>query len=160
MQWLKDRKNFLVILGPPGTGKTWMCAAISYAAHRRFNTVRYWKEFDLLDKLRESIDKYNDYFKTLEQAMDDEFCIIDDIGSTGVTDWRKEVIFSAIDLRYNSMRPTIITSNLNRDQIKEKYEWRTADRLFAKENTIIDLFGMPSMRQEENDHRKTDTDQT
>lgn len=134
------------MLGNPGTGKTYLASAILAYAFKHFNTVRYWKEEFLFNHLRNSIDQYGDYITTLQLAMDDEFCVVDDIGSTPVNDWRKEVIFNAMDIRYGTALPTVITSNLTRDQIAHKYEPRTADRIFAKENTIIELFNVPSLR--------------
>lgn len=144
--WLKSRRNFLVFLGDPGTGKTYLASAILAYAFKHFNTVRYWKEEFLFNHLRNSIDQFGDYISTLQLAMDDEFCVIDDIGSTPVNDWRKEVVFNAMDIRYGTSLPTVVTSNLTRDQIAKKYEPRTADRIFAKENTIIELFNVPSLR--------------
>lgn len=138
----------LVVLGSPGTGKTYLCAALIGWAAPRLNTLRSWREADLLGHLRDSIEKFGDYSTTLKLALDDDFVIIDDIGSTPVNDWRKEIIFNAIDMRYSSGLPTVVTSNLTRAQISERYEPRTASRLFAKENTVIDLFGMLDMRQE------------
>ena len=134
------------MVGSPGTGKTYMCAAIAGEAIRTFNTVRCWKEQQLFAHLRDSIERYGDYSQALKYALDDEFCIIDDVGSTPVNDWRKEVIFNCIDTRHSMGYPTIITSNYTREELCQKYEARTASRLFASENTIIDLFGMEDLR--------------
>jgi DNA replication protein DnaC len=135
-----------VVIGNPGTGKTYLASAILAYALRHFNTVRYWKEEFLFNHLRKSIDEFGDYITTLQLATDDDFCVIDDVGSTPVNDWRKEIIFNAMDIRYGTALPTLITSNLTREQISKKYDPRTADRIFAKENTIIELFDAPSLR--------------
>ncbi len=73
--------------------------------------------------------------------IDDDFMIYDDLGSTGITDWRKEIIFEMIDYRYSSMKPTIITTNLSVSEIKKTYHDRVLSRMFAKENTIIIIDG-------------------
>lgn len=148
MKWLKSAKDFLVMVGPPGTGKTHMCACLAGEAHRRFNTVRVWREEALFAHLRDSIERFGDYYNTLKLALDDEFCVIDDIGSTPVNDWRKEVIFNAIDIRREMGYPTVLTSNYNYNELTQKYEPRVTSRLFGGRNTVIDLFGMEDLRKQ------------
>lgn len=145
---IQSKKNFLVLLGAPGTGKTYLCAAIAGLSLGFYDTVRCWKEEYLFAHLRDSIERFGDYANSLKFALDDQLTILDDLGSTPVNDWRKEIIFNTVDIRYASMLPTIVTSNLTKQEISYRYEPRTADRLFAKENTIIDLFDAVSLRQE------------
>lgn len=145
-EWWQKRKGILIVIGPPGTGKTHLCAALSELALRITCKVRYFREAGLYAKLREAIEKDHEYGETLKLMMDDDITFIDDVGSIPVNDWRKGVIFEAIDLRYNMGLPTVLTSNFNRAQIEEKYEQRTGSRLFAKENTVINLFGNQDLR--------------
>jgi len=143
---LKKGKKSLVLLGPPGTGKTYLCAALVDFVYRRFGHPRYWKEAKLYAHLRDAIENTHDYMLTLELCLDDNFVYIDDIGSTPPNDWRKEVLFNAIDIRYNMEKPTVFTSNLNKTQISQMYEPRIASRLFSSENTIITLWENEDLR--------------
>lgn len=147
LNWIKHGKNMLVMIGPPGTGKTWACAALAELVFKKYDTVRYWKEQKILSKLRDGIDQGMDYGKLLEYLLDDQFVYYDDLGSNPPNDWRKEVIFNILDYRYNSRLPTVVTSNLNKREISEKYEPRVASRLFAAENTIITLWGKEDLRE-------------
>lgn len=148
--FIKNPKNFLIYLGNPGLGKTYFCAAIFDYAVRNFNTVRYWSEAGLLKKTRASIDqyKYSDYLDYTELLIDDEFVIIDDVGSTGFTEWRKEVLFFAIDKRYNSGLPTVITSNFSMKEFKDLFPERLGSRLNSSENCIIEIMDGPDLRQQ------------
>lgn len=138
----KSPKNFLLFCGSPGIGKTHFCAALSEWALRNFMTVRYWKEAELLKKLRNSMDAYKgDYLEHLKEMVNHDFLIYDDIGSTGSTEWREEVLFEILDTRYNSMLPTVFTSNLSKNEFKNMYHPRIYDRLFARENIIIEVQG-------------------
>lgn len=147
---MKDPKNFLVFIGSPGCGKTYFCAALIDWAFRTFNSRRYHKEEELLRKLRQGISEGNgDYLIALEYMIDDDFVILDDVAS-GINpdkvshrdlEFRREVFFSFLDYRYNTHKPTIITSNLTRQQFKDVYSERIASRLFASENIIIEMFG-------------------
>lgn len=80
-----------------------------------------------------------DYLEQLKYLIDDDLVMIDDIGSTGLNEWRKEIIFDAIDDRYNSMLPTVITTNFSSREIKENFHPRVYSRLFAKENIVIEI---------------------
>ena len=88
-----------------------------------------------------------DYRDAIEYLTDDDLVIFDDLGSSGYTDWRKEVLFEFIDLRYSSKKPTIITSNLTRQGLVTAVGERGVDRLLASENTIIENFSGTSFRQ-------------
>lgn len=149
MGFMKNPKNILVFLGSPGCGKTYCCAAMIEWIFTNYRTFRKHRELDLLSKLRESMSSDTDYSKTLELLIDDEFIILDDVGS-GINpgkvsykdlEWRREILFNFLDNRYNSMQPTIITSNLNKEQFEEVYSERISSRLFSAENKIITMFG-------------------
>ena len=150
INFMKAPKYFLVFCGNPGIGKTYLCAALVEFALSHFNSFRYWNESELLKRVRSSIAEYGDgdYLETLKLLIDDEFVIIDDIGSTGLNEWRKEVIFDAIDERYCSTMPTVITSNFSKSDIEKLFHERFSSRLFAQENTIIEIHNLPDLRQE------------
>lgn len=136
---MKNPTNFLVYLGTTGVGKTYFCAALVEWIVTYFDSFRYYNEADLFNRLRDSIDTKVDYHKTLEMLLDDDIIILDDIGSSGLTEWRVEQIFAAIDERYNSMKPTIITSNLIRRDFEKMFHQRVVSRLFSKDNIIIEI---------------------
>ncbi len=147
---MKNPKNFLVFCGNPGIGKTHLCASLVEFGMKRFKSFRYHHERSLFTKLRDNMSQFGggDYIKLLESLIDDDFIMLDDIGSQGVNEWRSEVIFDAIDYRYNSCKPTLITSNFSKQEFFNKYPSRLGSRLFAKENTIIELHNEIDLRQE------------
>lgn len=148
--WLKKAKNFLIYLGAPGVGKTYFCSALIPWIDGKYNTYRYWNERDLLSRLRLVISQEKgDYLKEIEYLLDDQFVMIDDLGSSGVNDWRKEVIFEIVDRRYQSEMPMVFTSNLTRKEIYDQMGARTHSRLFAKENIVIEMHEGQDMRQKE-----------
>lgn len=147
---MKEPKNILLFHGSPGIGKTFFCSSLTDWIMKTFRHKRYHKEKDLLSKLRTGISEGNgDYASNLQYLVDDDIVILDDIGS-GINpdkisyrdlEFRREVFFEFLDFRYNSMKPTIITSNFSRDEFKEVYSDRICSRLFSAENTIISIFG-------------------
>lgn len=113
--------------------------------------MRYWNERDIFERIRNLIgsDMKGDYMKEVSYILDDYLLIIDDMGSAGFNDWRREIWLEIIDSRYSSQLPTLITSNLTNKQIKEQMGERAYSRLMNKENTFIDMHGEADLRQEE-----------
>jgi DNA replication protein DnaC len=144
-----EPKKFLVIIGPPGVGKTYICSAMLEDFPKGNLTVRAYSERKLFEKLREGINSnQGDYLTNLHYLIDDDLIILDDVGSSGHNAWREEVLMEFIDFRYKDGKKTVITSNLSIDLFKGVYGERITSRLFAAENSIVSLFGMPDLRQE------------
>lgn len=155
LDWIKKGKNFLLYFGAPGIGKTYFCSALIPWVHKKFHHYRYWNERDFLGRIREGFGKFDsyDHIQATKRLIDYDFLIIDDLGSTSVNDWRREIWFEVIDSRYESKLPTVITSNLNRDQIRDPqlgFGSRCASRMFSKENLIIEMHDGKDLRQEIN----------
>lgn len=89
-----------------------------------------------------------DYLDKLHYLCDDDFVILDDLGSSGVNDWRREVLFEFVDYRYVLKKPTVITSNLKPQEIYESFGGRFHSRLFSKENLVISIDSGADLRQE------------
>jgi DNA replication protein DnaC len=150
-KWIKKPKNMLVLQGRPGVGKTYLCAAlVAYFMNNPtgIQHLRYYDEASLFSKLREAIAQNREFHRELEYALDYDCVIFNDMGSDTSNDWRKDVVFNAIDYMYNCMKPFIVTTNLTREEIVENYGERTASRLFAKENTLIRAFDADDLREE------------
>lgn len=155
MKYLSSPRNMLIYHGSPGIGKTYFCAALIQWACERFNCFRYHTDKELLSRLRKGIaDGSGEYLEHLEYLIDDDLIFLDDVGSSINPDkftmkdleWRREILFAFLDYRYNSQKPTIITSNLNKEEFTQIYSERIASRMFAAENTIISLFGTEDKR--------------
>lgn len=147
-KWMKKGRNFLIYLGNPGIGKTYFCKAMINDQKEKstFNSMRFWNEGDLFNRIRSSFGNGWDYLQNLQFFCDDELLIIDDLGSTGVNDWRAEVLFHLINFRYESTKPTVFTSNFTKNEIFEKFGKRIGSRIFAEQNTIIQLFDHVDLR--------------
>ena len=146
--WMKKPEHMLVFCSGPGYGKTHFCSALTEWMLMNFDTYRYYKEENLLKSLRSVIhDGAGDWAEALRYKIDDELVILDDVGSwfnmervhEKDNNWKIEVFFAFLDERYNSMKPTIITSNLDKKGFLKAYSERVVSRLFATENTIIEI---------------------
>jgi DNA replication protein DnaC len=139
--WAKKPKNMLVFSGSCGIGKTYFSYAIYNHFHGK-NKVIYKNEYGFLQDIRNSIDEPGGYGARVKNMAEYELIwILDDMGSSQMTEWQKEVLTLFLDIRYENVLPTIITSNIWIRDMGKHFTPRIQSRLAASENTIIELNG-------------------
>ena len=137
--WIKDPTYTLILAGPTGTGKTHIAAAITNDVFEDL-PLRFWRDDDLYIKAKSVLSKnWDGCDYILKHCCDSKYLIIDDLGVDEVTPYKLQCTERIIDDRYSRGKSvtTIITTNLTKRQIREKYSDRIYSRLFAKENTNI-----------------------
>lgn len=137
--WVKNPKDFFVFCGSAGVGKTYLAAALCREFLDRGKEIYYITERQLFNKLRSIIQKDWDYEFEIKKMSQFPFFILDDIGSSQMTEWQKEVLFSFVDHRSKYSYPTVITSNLFLKDMIEEFSLRFVSRLKDKRNTIVEL---------------------
>lgn len=146
-EWIRNPKNFLILIGVSGCGKTYVSVALAFylfeIKEKDSNSVPYLdiqfvKLRDFFDHLKALYSKNKDDSNIKEILSNCAFLILDDLGASRNTEWQKEVILDIIDRRYDNMLPTIITTNFNFREIKEIFGSRVSSRLEASENFILE----------------------
>jgi DNA replication protein DnaC len=131
----KENMGFL-FYGPPGTGKTYLAFCIANKLLEKLVPVIALSSIGLLNRIKQT---YNTYGKEAETEIilslkNAALLVIDDIGAENDTNWVKEKLYEIIDSRYRDGKPMICTTNLTREQLKNKLTGndgvtRTYDRL-------------------------------
>lgn len=129
-------KNIL-LCGAPGVGKSFLISATANKIMEKGFSVLYVSAFefnDLVLKYHTSpIDERSDYMDDLLGA---ELLIIDDLGTEPM---RKNVsidyLFSVLSYRMEHNLHTILSTNLNANNLLERYGERVFSRLFHKKYT-------------------------
>jgi DNA replication protein DnaC len=107
-----DFKSNVVMLGTPGTGKTRLACSLIDKALQENISCFYVKYYRLIKIAIE--DKA--LFKRITES---KFLVIDEFGISD-TDNKIQLLFELFDQRYDSMKATMLISNLKGDQLKEK----------------------------------------
>lgn len=146
-------KNFdnigiwFVMTGGVGVGKTHISTAImnktidtmDIAEHtaKHFITgytdnvilpCRYVRCTDLIEGEKDRMKDYSgiDYESICKYTP---LLVLDDFGVTKSTDWNKDLFYRILDYRYINELPTVLSTNLTADELKEALGARSYDRL-------------------------------
>jgi len=149
INWLATPANLLIFCGNPGVGKTFLCVSIGKFLIEKNKEFRCFNEISYFSHLREKVGENIDSSREIKRLCEVEYLILDDIGSSeGFTPWQKDQLFSLIDHRASSRKPTIITSNIFTINMDKIFSQRFISRLKDKRNTLME-FNWIDKRQEE-----------
>jgi len=132
----------LLLYGKAGSGKTFLSFAIANELYRQGKAVMAISISRLLSVIKDSFDKHGDLGESdvLNTIRDASLLILDDVGVEYKTAWAYEKLYIIIDTRYRANKPTIITTNLSLDALRENLatidlKTRTTDpseRIFSR----------------------------
>lgn len=108
----------LYIEGTNGTGKTHLAAAIALQLIGQGVPVICKTSSDLLMDIKKSFDNSGiSEAQVLDVYKDVDLLIVDDLGKEQCSDWSMSTLYSIFNDRYEDMKPTIITTNYNVDDL-------------------------------------------
>lgn len=116
------------LYGPAGTGKTFF-AIMAVIFSKKSNwwyldrSVNFWSVSALMNEIRKYQQPGSDqeeYEKLLFSLRNPMFLILDDLGSGSTTNFTNDTLFSIIDHRYSNKYKTLVTSNLNPQELQNQ----------------------------------------
>lgn len=139
-RWVDLGRGFVVFAGCPGSGKTFLCAAVYYHLLAKTTNVRHLPIRQLMYELKEAM---NEGASETKESLLNKYqrvgtLILDDLGATQNTEWQREVIFDLIDYRYQHAKSTLITTNLKYDGMCKALDERIASRVYDKSNHLME----------------------
>lgn len=122
----------LIMYGGTGLGKTHLSLAIANVVIERGYDVYYGSIQSIMEKLeREHFGRRNTDESEKDAIINADLLIIDDLGVEFVTQFTTAALHDLLNARMLKGLPTIISTNLEMEEIYEKYTQRIASRLFG-----------------------------
>jgi len=138
----------LLFLGSCGTGKTHLACAIMIELLKEyaFSYPRYYKASEIFSSVRSTYQagSTTNEEETLKFFSSIQLLVIDEVGVQKGSEAEKRILFSILDNRVTSNKPTILLSNLGPKALEELLGDRLYDRIRSK--CVPMLFAGTSMR--------------
>lgn len=119
----------LLLYGTLGSGKTHTACSV---ANELFRTRGTSFIMTSVIELAEASMSSSQNGWLWDRMSDDDLVIIDDLGTEGTSDWRREIMYRAINGRIMSGKPMIITTNMSLEDFKNPADYgmrRLTDRV-------------------------------
>ena len=129
----------LLLLGPPGLGKTVGLCAIVNAACQKWRGPVYASWPDVLAELKAAFGGKRDDPRrnAIERLRDAPLLALDELGVKTASDFDHAELFTLIDWRYRQQLPTLVATNAGTSSFPALVGERVADRLRETGPTLV-----------------------
>jgi len=128
-KWFQVSDPGMFISGVAGVGKTHIACAIIRALIVVGQEVRFAEAADFYRELRMSFNTDASEVGIVEKYATVQWLALDDFGAGAISDFERRYALELLNLRMANNRRTIVTSNLDLEQIREVMDERLCSRL-------------------------------
>ena len=140
----RQLEGWLLLQGRYGCGKTHLAASIANFASSLGVPTLFITLPDMLDSLRHA---YQDTSTTFEDKFEEirtiQLLVLDDFGTQNMTGWAQEKLFQLLNFRYINRLPTVITTNLQMEDIDERIRSRLQDDIVRRQYIMAPDYRRP-----------------
>ena len=134
----ETRVDFILLTGQSGVGKTTLAYAIANELSSKGISVCFVTAFEFVDlMLKYHTSDVSRRSRYTEFILDCEMLIIDDLGTEPMLkSVTKEYLYNVINTRLVNGKKTMVTSNLNLEELMLRYGERTVSRMTNKNYSV------------------------
>jgi len=133
----------LLLYGPTGLGKTFVCHCIAKDLLDGGRTVLYLtapRLFKVVEDYRFNRDSMEDADEMLDAVTDVDLLVLDDLGAEFITVITSSALFDIVNQRLLAKKPTVISTNLPPTELMSHYSERIFSR-FVGHYKMLKFFG-------------------
>lgn len=129
----------LIFIGPTGTGKTHLAAAICKEVIRREHTALFTSVLECMQVIKESYRPGSDSSEreAIAKFVAPDLLVLDEVGVQRGSDTENMLLTELMNQRYSKMKPTILLSNLNGGEIGKAVGERVFSRLKEVSKVVV-----------------------
>lgn len=134
---IRETGTAILFFGNSGTGKTMLATVIAVSLLIDEVKVVYTTVQKAIRGIRATFNGRGDEQTQIDKLSNCEFLILEEIGVQLGTQYEISILHEIIDERYKELRPTLLTSNLDLDGIREYLGDRVMRRLSDSNGIIV-----------------------
>jgi len=136
-----DQSDSFLFLGATGLGKTHLSSAAARAVIAKGYYVVYESAQDLFSSYETrrfgQSSTVGEDEGDIDRFLDCDLLIVDDLGAEITNKFTVSCLYNLINARLIRHKPTIISTNLNAKELRERYADRIASRLFGEYSPLL-----------------------
>lgn len=138
-KFCKDSESIL-FFGKTGLGKTHLSLAIANDVIKKGYNVVYGPISKIIGNIEKEHFSSGDDRVTLQNVLDCDLLILDDLGTEFTTQFVSASLFDIVNSRILNKKPTIINTNLDFEELKQRYTDRLVSRISGNYR-MLEFFG-------------------
>ena len=143
-EFSSDTTENLVLFGATGLGKTHLSSAMAGVILQKGFDVFYVTANSMISDYESqrfgNSSTGSETGSSIDRYVTCDLLILDDLGAEIINQFTTSVLYELINKRINESRPTVINTNLTRDEFRKRYWDRITSRVFG-EYTILPFEG-------------------
>ncbi len=135
---VKKTGRSAIFIGNPGTGKTHLAIGIALYIMEQQRSALFVTVQRLIRRVKDSWSTHSETESEIIDAFaSPDLLILDEIGVQFGSEFEKQILFDVLNQRYEQLKPTILLSNIPKEELGEYLGERVTDRLRENGGVVL-----------------------